>query len=438
MMPLSGWHAAARSAFAAALEAGHPRAVTTDAMARLDVPPTFIIAIGKAAAAMAQAVRDTGCTAPGIVVTHDEGFAEIDGMRCFASAHPVPDSRGLAAGEAVISAASELSADDHLLLLISGGGSALLPAPADGVTLEDKMALNAALLASGLDIHAMNAVRRLFSRLKGGRLARLAAPARITQFLLSDVPGDRLESIGSGPAVGDPVPLEQVLAMIAEHALDRLDVVSRMVTRIADGTADLPLREGDPALRRVESHLLASNDLCRTAATASLAAHFAGAGRLDLPELAGDAATLARSLAQSLAQSLAYQKADSSSSGSVLFGVTGGETTVTLDKMSGKGGRAQEMVLAFADEMHRLGTQAPPRWLVLVGGTDGRDGPTDCAGAMIGAADAFDAAAAAGALRNHDSYAYLAAHDQLLEAVPTGTNLGDIAIFFAAGTLNEE
>jgi hydroxypyruvate reductase len=323
-------------------------------------------------------------------------------------------------------------------LLISGGGSALLPAPADGVTLEDKMALNAALLASGLDIHAMNAVRRLFSRLKGGRLARLAAPARITQFLLSDVPGDRLESIASGPAVGDPVPLEQVLAMIADHALDRLDVVSRMVTRIADGTADLPLREGDPALRRVESHLLASNDLCRTAATASLAAHFAGAGRLDLPELAGDAATLARSLAQSLAQSLAYQKADSSSSGSVLFGVTGGETTVTLDKMSGKGGRAQEMVLAFADEMHRLGTQAPPRWLVLVGGTDGRDGPTDCAGAMIGAADAFDAAAAAGALRNHDSYAYLAAHDQLLEAVPTGTNLGDIAIFFAAGALNEE
>ena len=95
-------------------------------------------------------------------------------------------------------------------------------------------------------------------------------------------------------------------------------------------------------------------------------------------------------------------------------------------------------MLAFADEMHRLGTQAPPRWLVLVGGTDGRDGPTDCAGAMIGAADAFDAAAAAGALRNHDSYAYLAAHDQLLEAVPTGTNLGDIAIFFAAGALNEE
>ena len=433
-MPLSSWHAAARAAFTGALEAGHPRAVTTQAMARLDDAPTYIIAIGKAAAAMAQAVRDTGCTAPGIVVTHDEGFAEIDNMRCFASAHPVPDARGLAASEAVIRAANELGADDHLLLLISGGGSALLPAPTDGVTLEDKMALNAALLASGLDIHAMNAVRRLFSRLKGGRLARLAAPARITQFLLSDVPGDRLESIASGPAVCDPVPLEQVLVMIADHALDRLDVVARMVARIAEGTADLPLREGDPALRLVDTHLLASNDLCRTAATTSLAAHFADAARLDLPDLAGDAATLARSLARSLA----HHVSDTSSPDRMLFGVTGGETTVKLDKMSGKGGRAQEMVLAFADEMHRLGAEAPPRWLVLVGGTDGRDGPTDSAGAMIGAADPFDATAAARALQNHDSYTYLAAHDQLLEAMPTGTNLGDIAIFLTAGALYEE
>ena len=429
-MPLSSWHAAARAAFTGALEAGHPRAVTTQAMARLDAAPTYIIAIGKAAAAMAQAVRDSGCTAPGIVVTHDEGFAEIDNMRCFASAHPVPDARGLAASEAVIRAANELGADDHLLLLISGGGSALLPAPTDGVTLKDKMALNAALLASGLDIHAMNAVRRLFSRLKGGRLARLAAPARITQFLLSDVPGDRLESIASGPAVCDPVLLEQVLVMIADHALDRLDAVERIVARIAEGTADLPLREGDPALRLVDSHLLASNGLCRTAATTSLAAHFADAARLDLPDLAGDAATLARSLA--------HHVSDTSSPDRMLFGVTGGETTVKLDKMSGKGGRAQEMVLAFADEMHRLGTEAPPRWLVLVGGTDGRDGPTDSAGAMIGAADPFDAAAAARALQNHDSYTYLAAHDQLLEAIPTGTNLGDIAIFLTAGALYEE
>ncbi|HCA92247.1 MAG TPA: hydroxypyruvate reductase, partial [Alphaproteobacteria bacterium] len=141
---------------------------------------------------------------------------------------------------------------------------------------------------------------------------------------------------------------------------------------------------------------------------------------------------------RSLARSLAHHVSDTSSPDRMLFGVTGGETTVKLDKISGKGGRAQEMVLAFADEMHRLGAEAPPRWLVLVGGTDGRDGPTDSAGAMIGAADPFDATAAARALQNHDSYTYLAAHDQLLEAMPTGTNLGDIAIFLTAGALYEE
>ena len=114
------------------------------------------------------------------------------------------------------------------------------------------------------------------------------------------------------------------------------------------------------------------------------------------------------------------------------WGVTGGETVVTLDAESGKGGRAQEMVLAFASEMHRLGSAAPRHWLALVGGTDGRDGPTDAAGAMIGSADLFDADAAEAALARHDSYPYLAARGQLLPAMPTGTNLGDIAVFLAA------
>ena len=164
------WPDLAGEAFAAGLAAGHPHDVTMAAMAALDAPPSHVIAIGKAGAAMAQAVRDAGCNAPGIVVTHDEGFAEIDGMRCFASAHPVPDARGMDAAAALAEMAAALGADDHLLLLISGGGSALVPSPADGVTLADKQALNAALLASGMDIHAMNSVRRLFSRLGSLRL----------------------------------------------------------------------------------------------------------------------------------------------------------------------------------------------------------------------------------------------------------------------------
>ena len=410
--------------FAAGLAAGHPHDVTMAAMVALDAPPSHVIAIGKAGAAMAQAVRDADCNAPGIVVTHDEGFAEIDGMRCFASAHPVPDARGRDAASALAEMAAGLGAEDHLLLLISGGGSALVPAPADGVTLADKQVLNAALMASGMDIHAMNAVRRLFSRLKGGRLARLAAPARITQFLLSDVPGDRLESIASGPAVADPVALEQALDLICDHRLDRLDFVAAMVGRIRAGTADLPLRDGDPALARVDTRLLASNDLCRAAVSARLAAALPAAQQIDLPPLAGDAAVLARQLAAMLAE----QGREGQS-----WGVTGGETVVTLDADSGKGGRAQEMVLAFASEMHRLGAAAPRHWLALVGGTDGRDGPTDAAGAMIGSADLFDADAAEAALARHDSYPYLAARGQLLPAMPTGTNLGDIAVFLAAG-----
>ena len=168
-----------RRAFDAACAAGHPAGVTRDAMARLKTPPTAMIAIGKAAGAMAAAVRKAGCEAPGIIVTSDEALTDDDlvlpaGMTVFASAHPVPDARGIAAGEAVMAFADRLGADDHLLLLISGGGSALLPAPAEGMSLADKQALNTALLASGMDIHEMNVVRRLVSRLKGGRLARRA------------------------------------------------------------------------------------------------------------------------------------------------------------------------------------------------------------------------------------------------------------------------
>ena len=171
MTASADWKALAGRAFNAALAAGHPAGVTAAAMKKLQADPTAVIAVGKAAAAMATAVRDDGCDAPGIIVTTDESHAEVAGMTCFASSHPVPDARGLAASEAVMDLASGLSADDHLLLLVSGGGSALLPAPADGMTLADKQALNEALLASGLDIHEMNVVRRLFSKLKGGRLA---------------------------------------------------------------------------------------------------------------------------------------------------------------------------------------------------------------------------------------------------------------------------
>ena len=424
-VPVTVWRDQARRAFDAAVAAGHPGAVTLAAMQRLETPPTAIIAIGKAAASMAGAVRKAGCSAPGIIVTTDESYAEVDGMTSFASAHPVPDERGLAASAAVSDLATRLGEDDHLLLLISGGGSALLPAPADGVSLDDKKVLNEALLASGLDIHHMNAVRRLFSALKGGRLARLAAPARITQFLLSDVPGDRFDSIASGPAIADPVPLADAVALIRANGLDRLDFVAAHLARIEGGRADLPVRQGDPVLAKVTSHLLASNDLCRAAARTALAGDMVGMREVDLAPLTGEATNCARSLADQLVAGGSGNSKDG------VWGVAGGETTVQLGAGAGLGGRAQEMGVAFASAMYE---RAPDRrWAALIAGTDGRDGPTDAAGSLITSEHDVDHEAAAAALAAHDSHPFLDSCDALLRVAPTGTNLGDIAIFIVGG-----
>ena len=256
-------------------------------------------------------------------------------------------------------------------------------------------------------------------------MARLAAPARITQFLLSDVPGDRFESIASGPAVPDSVPLADAVTMIRDNRLDELDFVATHLDRIAAGDVDMPLRPTDPEAGLVTTHLLASNELCRGAARDSLLPGLPGLTGFDVAELDGDATDCATNLAASVAAATTPQG---------VAAVTGGETTVQLGKApTGKGGRAQEMVVAFARAMHAM--DAPPaHWLALVGGTDGRDGPTDAAGAIITSDDAFDAEAASAALAAHDAYHYLGARNQLVKVPPTGTNLGDIAIFLAAGS----
>ena len=258
-----------RAAFDAALKAGQPLRITQSACQGI-TPPTAVIALGKAAGAMTDGARAAGVTAPGILITTDENHRQIDGFECLAASHPVPDPRGLQAAGKVAALVERLGADDHLLLLISGGGSALLPAPASGISLAQKIALNDALLASGLDIHDMNVIRRLFSTLKGGRLARLAAPAKLTQFLLSDVPGDRLESIASGVAVADPVPFDYACDLVKAHRLDQLDFVAAQMAALADNPALGPVRPGDPALDPVDGRILASNAQCRDAAAASL------------------------------------------------------------------------------------------------------------------------------------------------------------------------
>ena len=413
-----------RAAFDAALAAGQPLQITQSACHTL-AEPTLVIALGKAAGAMAQGARASGVTAPGLVITTDENHCQIDGFNCLAASHPIPDVRGLRAAKIVADLVTSLQTDDHLLLLVSGGGSALLPAPAAGISLEQKIELNDALLASGLDIHDMNVIRRLFSRLKGGRLAKLAAPAKITQFLFSDVPGDRLESIASGVAAADPVPFEYAKSLVEKNQFDRFDFVASHMSAIEKNEALEPVRPGDQCLNRVHSNILASNAQCRVAAADRLATEIPSLVQLEAPELAGEA----QQMASQFVTQICREKVKQNSADQIFGIVSGGETVVSMDsKNVGRGGRSQELALAFACQMRRAGDAAPTNWAVLAGGTDGRDGPTDAAGGIFTSGQNFDLDEANNALQCHDSYGFLAKQNSLVKTGATGTNLGDLIL----------
>ena len=417
----SGW---IRAAFDAALIAGQPSQITQSACCAI-APPTAVIALGKAACAMAEGARASGINAPGIIITTDENYRQIEGFDCIAASHPVPDTRGLHAAEKVTDLVVRLGADDHLLLLISGGGSALLPAPAAGISLQQKVLLNNLLLASGLDIHDMNVIRRLFSNLKGGRLARLAAPAKITQFLLSDVPDDRLESIASGVAVADPVPFDYAKDLVKNYRIDQLEFVATHMAALAKNDELAPVRPGDPCLDRVHSTILASNAQCRNAAADWLATTVPGLVQVSAPELAGEA----KQMAQQLVKQICQHKASHSSSDQMFGIVSGGETVVSMDSATaGCGGRSQELALAFACHMRKVGAAAPANWAVLAGGTDGRDGPTDAAGGILTSHQNFDLDKATNALQSHDSYHFLSLQNSLVKTGATGTNLADLVL----------
>lgn len=420
-----------RTAFDAALQAGQPSGITQSACQGLN-RPTALIALGKAAGAMTDGALAAGVKAPGIIITTDENHRQIGDFDCLAASHPVPDERGLHAARKVAALAEKLNVDDHLLLLISGGGSALLPAPATGISLAQKITLNDALLASGLDIHDMNVIRRLFSTLKGGRLARLAAPAKITQFLLSDVPGDRLESIASGVAVADPVPFDYACNLVKTHRLDRLDFVEAHMAALKINPALGPVRPGDPVVNDVSSYILASNAQCREAAAKTLATIVPAMTKVEVPDLSGEAQQMAEQLVGRICDCRAKRN-NNSATGKIFGFVAGGETVVTLDSANtGRGGRSQELALAFAMQMRLASEDAPAHWAILAGGTDGRDGPTDAAGGLVTSEQHFDTEAAAAALQDHDSYQFLGAHNSLVKTGATGTNLADLALVIYA------
>jgi hydroxypyruvate reductase len=362
----------------------------------------LLVAVGKAAARMTRAALPLAGPDAAIVVTNDGNAAEIPGARLFVAGHPVPDARGLAAAEAVIAAAAALGPGDGLLALISGGGSALLPAPVAGVSLADKAAVNRLLLASGAPIEAMNLVRQNLSRLKGGGLARLAHPAAVTALILSDVIGDDLRAIASGPTVA---PLGDAAAAAAVlRARGLWDAVPATVR------AHLAAAPPAPPVPPADNRLIGSN----ARSVAAMAAAAPGA-RVAAEPLTGDvAAAAARILAE----------------GRPGITLWGGETVVTL-RGRGLGGRNQELALRVALLAEAAGGW-PTGWAFLSAGTDGRDGPTDAAGGLVDAGSLARMRAAgidpAARLADNDSHRALAAAGDLVVTGGTGTNVADLQV----------
>ncbi|HEX6864022.1 MAG TPA: DUF4147 domain-containing protein, partial [Thermoanaerobaculia bacterium] len=403
-------HDLARRLVSVALAAVDPERLVRDALARRGESFGAVVALGKAASAFARGVRD----APGaldagawrLLVRTQSTPALLDpAWEQKAGGHPLPDRQSVAAGTRLLEGLARIPPGRPLLVLLSGGSSACVETPAPGISLDDLIATQRALLASGLPIHAVNAVRKHLSALKGGGALRATGgrAARVLALLLSDVPGDDPATIGSGPFAADPTTYAEALAAVSGLAVP--EAVRRHLAAGARGEIPETLKPGDSGLDRVETVLLGS---ARTAVDAVVAE----ARRRDLGavsgDLSGEAAAAARELVE---RGRALGKTV----------VLGGETTVTLRGETGRGGRNQELALAAAREI-----AGSPDELVLTLATDGEDGPTRAAGGVVDGTT-WDAVRRAGidpdaALRRHDSGTALAAvPGALLATGPTGT-----------------
>jgi glycerate 2-kinase len=373
----------------------------------------YVVGAGKACAPMAKAVEKLlgkRITASCVIVK-DGHTLPLKRVTLREAAHPVPDERGVAAAEEVLALARGAGAEDLVICLISGGGSALLPLPIEGFTLEEKQGLTRQMLAAGANIHEMNCVRKHLSRIKGGQLARAAAPAQVLTLILSDVIGDDLSTIGSGPTAPDPTTWADVDEILRRFGLALPHPVDRVETP----------KPGDPLFGRVRNVIIGSNALSVDAAAKK--ARELGYRPLVLSTtIEGETRDVARMHAQ-IAREVQRSGRPVAAPACIL---SGGETTVTL-RGSGLGGRNQEFALVAGMELEGV-----DGIVALSGGTDGTDGPTDAAG---GVADGGTVARAAKKgrkartdLENNDSYGFLEASGDLLKTGPTRTNVMDLRI----------
>ena len=423
---------AARAIWQAALGAGEVTPLIAAALARegdrlragpltLDVSRVrhvIVLGCGKASGAMACAVEGalgewiTG----GFVVVKDGYRVPTRVVEVAEAGHPVPDPRGLAASSRLLALAREARVEDLVVFLVSGGGSALTPAPSPPITLEEKQAVTRLLLAAGATIGELNAVRKHVSLLKGGQLARAAAPARVLTLALSDVIGDPLDVIASGPTAPDPTTFGDALGVLRRRrVLDRIPaaVRERLEAGLRGEVEETP-KPGDPLFDRVTNLVIGNNTLIVDGAVAA-ARRLGYRSELVSRALEGEARKVARDL---------VERARTLEPPACL--VAAGETTVTV-RGSGRGGRCQEFALAAALEI-----ADDPALTVLAAGTDGTDGPTDAAGGLVdgttvgkGRAAGLDAAEA---LADNDAYGFLRESGDLVVTGPTNTNLLDLYI----------
>ena len=389
------------------------------------VGEVVVVGCGKAVAPMAAAVEEIlgDRITRGVVVTKYDHVQPTRLVQVHVAGHPIPDDAGIAGVHAVLDHIRGLGANDLVLVLISGGGSALTPAPVEGVTLAEKQALTEALLACGADIREMNTLRKHISRFKGGQLARAARPAGVITLILSDIVGDPLDAIASGPTVPDPTTYVDALSILDKYGI-REKTPGSIRARLEAGARG-EIREtpkpGDPLFARVRNMIVGSNIQALEAARAE--AHGLGFTAMILSSsIEGETREIARMHA-ALAREVR-------TSGNPVRPpaclISGGETTVTL-RGSGKGGRNQEFVLAAALDIAGL-----PDTVVLSAGTDGTDGPTDAAGAIADGDTCSRALARSLSPRTmleaNDAYPFFEELGDLIVTGPTKTNVMDVRL----------
>jgi glycerate 2-kinase len=427
--------------YSTAIDAADPARALVPALDAIEPssPRLWIVALGKAAHPLAASAVSWLAArgiepAGGIVISSEPGESPHASMATATGDHPLPGDASAHAAEELERVVRQVVPRDEVWVLLSGGTSSLIASPVRGMSVEDLREVYGLLLGAGLEIGEMNRVRKRISRWAGGRLASVLSHATVRLFALSDVIGDDIASIGSGPCSPDPSTAVHIRALLDEAGLlDRVPVsLTDLLDRTERGMVPETLKPGDPSFRDMSAVIVASNRV----ALRAVAAEAENAGlrvRFRHRPVRGESARMGGRIARRIINDMANPPEPLEEGEPDIFCyICGGETTVTIDAEAGRGGRCQEFALAAAAAMHEAGNAGIT---LLAAGTDGRDGPTDAAGAIVDAGTWSDIAKAgrdpAVDLEGHNAWASLDAVDALLRTGATGTNVMDIMIAIA-------